>query len=301
MCLWRNHLGDLTMRAKLAFGLVVASAFVLNVAARAEDLFTISTDHIYGHKAGMALTFDTIRPTDNANGVALLLMVSGGWVSEYFDLEKAMTDSAESGGRFTTLVGKGYTLFMVRHGSSPYFKVPDAVDDVRRAVRYIRLHAADFGIDPNRIGVFGASAGGHLSLMLGTASDEGDPNAEDPVLRVSDRVNAVVAYFPPVDLRPIVGPSDRFPALDFDKAQGDAVSPILFVTPDDPPTLLIHGDSDRLVPIRNSESMEAALKDAGVPTDFITIPGAGHGFRGEDAHTAATALAAWFDKHLVKK
>jgi dipeptidyl aminopeptidase/acylaminoacyl peptidase len=166
-------------------------------------------------------------------------------------------------------------------------------------VRFIRANAKNFGVDPERLGVFGASAGGHLSLMLGTASDEGDPANEDPVLRESDRVAAVVAYFPPVDLQQIVGPSDRFPALDFDKELGDDVSPILHVTKDDAPTLLIHGDSDRLVPIRNSERMEAAMKEAGVPVEFITIPGADHGFRGEDAHTAATALAAWFDKYLL--
>ncbi len=286
------------MRQKWVIGLALGLVSLAQT-ARAEDAFLISTDHIYGHKAGMAMTFDVVRPGENANGVGLLLMVSGGWVSEYFDLHAAMTESSGRGGRFTTLIGKGYTLFMVRHGSSPYFKVPDAVEDVRRAVRFIRLNAKEFGIDPERLGVYGASAGGHLSLMLGTASDDGDPANEDPVLRESDRVAAVVAYFPPVDLRNIIGPSDRFPALDFEKAKGDSVSPILHVTQDDPPTLLIHGDKDRLVPISNSERMEAALKEAGVPTEFITIEGADHGFRGEDAATAANALAAWFDKYLL--
>lgn len=289
------------MRTKPVITLILAAAIAFQTAARAEDLFTISTDHIYGRKAGMALTFDTVRPTQNANGAALLLVVSGGWVSQYFDLEQAMQDSAQSGGRFTTLIDRGYTLFMVRHGSSPYFKVPDAVDDVRRAVRYIRLNADQFGIDPDRLGVYGASAGGHLSLMLGTTQDEGNPTADDPVLREACKVAAVVAYFPPVDLRNIIGPSDRFPALDFDKAKGDAVSPILHVTADDAPTLLIHGDMDRLVPISNSERMQKAMAEAGVPVDFITIEGADHGFRGEDASTAATALADWFDKYLAAK
>ena len=128
------------------------------------------------------------------------------------------------------LVDHGYTLFIVRHGSSPQFKVPDAVADVRRAVRYIRLNAAKFDVDPNRLGVCGGSAGGHLSLMLGTASDEGDKKAKDEVDRTSDRVAAVVAYFPPVDLREWVGTKiDKFPALDFDKKLADSISPILFV------------------------------------------------------------------------
>ena len=71
----------------------------------------------------------------------------------------------------------GFTVFAVRHGSSPLFKVPDAVDDVRRATRYIKANAREWGVDPDRLGVFGGSAGGHLSLMLGTTGDAGDPSA----------------------------------------------------------------------------------------------------------------------------
>ena len=74
------------------------------------------------------------------------------------------------------------------------------VADVRRAVRFIRQHAGEYGVDPNRIGVFGGSAGGQLALLLGTTADSGDPSASDAVLRESSRVAAVVAYFPPTDL-----------------------------------------------------------------------------------------------------
>ncbi len=267
----------------------------------AEDAFTISTDQIYGHKAGMALTFDVVRPTENGNGVGLLYMVSGGWVSSYFDLEKAMGDSGKQRGRFSNLVGRGYTLFMVRHGSSPYFKVPDAVNDVRRALRYIRYHASDFGVDPDRLGVFGGSAGGHLSLMLGTTSDDGDSGAEDPIDQTPAKVAAVVAYFPPVDLRESAGPNDRFPALDFDTDLVISVSPILHVTADDPPTLLVHGDKDTLVPVNNSERIHKAFEEAGVVSKLIILEGAGHGFRGDHGSEAATALTDWFDRHLVRQ
>ncbi len=142
---------------------------------RAEDGFEISTDHIYGHKAGMALTLDVVRPTENVNGIGLLYMVSRGFVSSYFDLDQAMATSKRRNGRFFSLIDRGYTLFMVRHGSGPYFKVPDAVDDVRLSVRFIRMNADEFGVDPDRLGVFGNSAGGHLALMLGTTADNGDP------------------------------------------------------------------------------------------------------------------------------
>ncbi len=256
--------------------------------ALANDDYKITPDVIYGHKAGMALTFDVIQPKE-PNGVGILFMVSGGWVSTWFPPQKIIDPkSPELLKLLREIVDHGYTLFVVRHGSSPQFKVPDAVADVRRAVRYIRLHADDFKIDPDRIGVCGGSAGGHLSLMLDTASDEGDKKAKDKVDRTSDRVAAVVAYFPPVDLHEWVG-DKRFPALDFDPKLAESVSPLLFVTKDDPPTLLIHGDKDNLVKLDNSERIEAAFKKAGVPTKLIVIHGAGHGFHGEDAEQAAKA------------
>ena len=202
---------------------------------------------------------------------------------------------------FRDIVDHGYTLFVIRHGSSPQFKVPEAVADVRRAVRYVRLHAADFKVDPDRLGVCGGSAGGHLSLMLGTASDDGDKVSKDKddVDRTSDRVAAVVAYYPPVDLREWVG-DKRFPALDFDPKQAESVSPLLFVTKDDPPTLLIHGDKDDLVKIKNSEEIQAAFKKEGVPCDLVVEHGAGHGFGGEQGNEASQALIKWFDKYLLK-
>ena len=178
---------------------------------RAEDAFTITPDVVYGHKAGMALTFDVIRPAKQ-NGAAVLFMVSGGWYSFWVPPENLMSDQPLLGLTYLrNLVDKGYTLFVVRHGSAPQFKVPEAVADVRRAVRYIRANSEKFGIDQNRLGVCGGSAGGHLSLMLGTASDDGAKDAKDDVDRKSDRVAAVVAYFPPVDLREILDWKDRFP------------------------------------------------------------------------------------------
>ncbi|MHC4353157.1 MAG: prolyl oligopeptidase family serine peptidase, partial [Planctomycetota bacterium] len=113
---------------------------------------------------------------------------------------------------------------------------------VRRSVRFIRSRAKKFGVDPDRLGVTGASAGGHLSLMLGTASDKGNPDSDDEILRTSNRVAAVVAYFPPTDIRPWVNKVPDFPALNFEEEKAAACSPIVHVSKDDPPTLLIHGD-----------------------------------------------------------
>ena len=265
-------------------------------------------DVVYGHKAGMALTFDVLHPTGPANGAGILYMVSGGWFSRW-------SPPDQTAARFDELLDRGFTVFAVRHGSAPRFNVPEAHADVDRALRYIRLHAGEWDVDPERLGVFGGSAGGHLSLMLGLApnhrgpvasSGSRDPEAlvtaaegDDAIAQAGDRVAAVVAYYPPVDLRPLVGPSERFPALDFPDALAADISPILFATPDDPPTLLIHGDADELVPIRNSEIMHRALREKGVESQFITIPGGDHGFRdGQHRARAEAAMVEWFVEHL---
>jgi acetyl esterase/lipase len=268
-------------------------------AARAADSFTISPDVVYGHKVGMAMTFDMVRPAEQ-NGAAVLFMMSGGWFSSWAPPEGFVSPDAPDGFKhFRELVDKGYTLFIVRHGSAPQFKVPEAVADVRRAVRFIRAHAKDYGIDPQRIGVCGGSAGGHLSLMLGTASDEGASDAKDDIDRTSDRVAAVVAYFPPVDLREFLNLKDRFPALDFDPKLAESVSPLPHVTSDDAPALLVHGDKDDLVKLDNSERIVAALEKEKVPAELMVITGAGHGFGSEDGKRASKALIDWFDKYLA--
>ena len=259
-------------------------------------------DIVYGHKDGMALTFDIFKPKTRTNGAAIIFMVSGGWISNYVPPDLALP-------RYRELLDAGFTVLTLRHGGSPKYLIPEIVADVRRAVRFIRYNARRWDIDPNRLGVYGGSAGGHLSLMIGLASDNGDPAAKEDFMKESDRVAAVVAYFPPVDLRPLARglnppPSgtvlDRFPALNFEKEKAADFSPIVFVTSDDPPTLLIHGDKDQLVNISNSQIMFDALKKNNVKTDFITIPGAGHGFRDEDAKRAMAATVNWFEQTLVK-
>ena len=284
------------MKRLLVVAAIVAALLAAPLSAGGDA--EIHADVVYGHKMGMALTFDAIEPAEQ-NGAAVLFMVSGGWISRWSDPQRIVSGERRGGmGAIGELLDQGYTVFMVRHGSSPLFKVPEAVADVRRAVRYIRLNADDFGIDPDRMGVFGGSAGGHLSLMLGNASDEGNPDSNDEVEQTDNRVAAVVAYFPPVDLQGIAGPNDRFPALDFDPEKAAGISPLLFVSEDDPPTLLVHGDADQLVPLSNSEQIKAAFDEAEVTSKLIVIEGAAHGFRGEDGQRAASALVAWFNEHL---
>ncbi|OHB66678.1 MAG: peptidase S9 [Planctomycetes bacterium RBG_13_63_9] len=258
----------------------------------------ITADVVYGHKDGMALTLDVYKPEKDANGAGAIFMVSGGWYSHWFPPKATI-------GLFQPLLDEGFTVFAVRHGSSPKYKIPEIIEDVRRSVRFIRLRAAEFGVDPERLGVFGASAGGHLSLVLGTTGDDGDPKAKEEVLRVSDRVAVVVAYFPPTDVRPWVTEDSTyrrdFPALQFDPAKAADCSPVLHASEDDPPTLLVHGDKDELVPLDHSQKMLAEFKEKKVPCELLVIEGAAHGFAGKDGKRATEALVGWFKKHLAKR
>ena len=98
------------------------------------------------------------------------------------------------------LLSGGYTLFITRHGSGPRYTVPQMIPDIRRAVRFVRLHAAEYNVDPTHLGITSGSSGGHLSLMVGLTGDDGQADSPDPVERVSSRLQAVVAWFPPTDL-----------------------------------------------------------------------------------------------------
>jgi acetyl esterase/lipase len=156
--------------------------------------FLRTEDVIYGRKHGTALTMDVYRPADGGRGVGIVWAASGGWVSTHAIVGPEFHLSPTP-----TLVKRGYTVFAVVMGSQPKFTIPEMLDDLNRALRFIRTHASDYGIDPEHIGITGGSAGAHLSLMQATAGDLGDPQAADPVDRASSRVQAVAGFFPPTD------------------------------------------------------------------------------------------------------
>ena len=290
----------------------------LHPAFAADPAFTRQEDVIYGRKFGTALTMDVFRPSTNANGAGIVLVVSGGFFSSHEAINATF---------IKPLTDRGYTVFAVVHGSQPRFTVTEIVSDMNRAVRFIRHHAKDYAIDPNRIGVMGASAGGHLSLMLGTRGDKGDPNAKDLVDRESSRVQAVACFFPPTDFlnfgtagKEMIHATDHGkpfrPAFDYREIDPETNlwvtvtdekrlreiarenSPITHVSPDDPPTLIHHGDRDTLVPLQQSEVFVAKLKEAGVPNKLVVKEGAGHGWLGIPKDIEA--FADWFDEHLKK-
>ncbi len=258
--------------------------------AAAQVPVTITPDVVYGHKDGMALTFDVFTPKEKANGIGLLFMVSGGWVSNWSEPTKLQP-------MIQPLLESGYTVFAVRHGSSPRYVIPEIAVDVRSALKFIHSHAGDYKVAPAKLGVFGFSAGGHLSLLLGTMTND-KKGSESP------HVAAVVAVFPPTDLGPYVALDsprrEQFPALKFDPAKASDYSPLLHVTADDAPTLLVHGDKDELVPIWHSQKIEVAFAEAKVPAELITIEGAAHGFNADGNKRMVKGMVEWFDKHLAK-
>ena len=165
------------------------------------------------------------------------------------------------------------------------------MEDAQRAVRYVRHHAAQYNIRADRIGAVGGSSGGHLVLMLGLMDGKGDPQDADPVNRESAKVQCVVARAAPADLAEMSRSGGGGAVTSFigmpapsREAGGQTevriyreASPISYVTADDPPVLLMHGEADETVPIAQSEKMEAALRSAGVTVKFLRIPGGTHG------------------------
>jgi acetyl esterase/lipase len=253
----------------------------------------IREDVVYGHKDGMALTMDVIEPQRNRRGIGLMFMVSGGWVSMWAPPQQMQP-------LFQPFTDAGYTVIAIRHGSSPKYLIPEIVDDVRLALAHVHKNAEQWDIDPSRLGVFGYSAGGHLSLMLGTTAND----AKEKKGGRTPRIAAVAAVFPPTDLEPYTQPDnplrEQFPALKFDRQRSQEFSPLRQVSPVDAPTLLIHGDKDELVPLWHSEKIRDAMTDAKVPNRLVVMEGAGHGFDAKGNQAMFQAMVAWFDEHLAE-
>jgi acetyl esterase/lipase len=295
----------------------VLGSAVLPVRAEDGPSFIRKQDVIYGRKFGAALTMDVFSPK-HPNGAAIVWVVSGGWVSSPEVISPVFV---------TEFARRGYTVFAVCHACQPKFAIPEIIQDVHRAVRFIRYHAKEYQIDPEKIGITGASAGGHLSLMLGTAGASGDANARDPVDRQSSKVQAVACFFPPTDFLNFgikdyelnartaqprfrasflyceLDPKTRtyVPIEDAGKVReiGRQVSPITHVTKHTAPTLIIQGDKDELVPLQQAEVFVAKLQECQVPCELIVKKGAGHGW--PTLLGDLKTFCDWFDKHLVKK
>ena len=312
--------------------LTVALLFVsLSKGSAEEPTYIRTMDIIYHKQDGFALTMDQVTPKADRNGAAVILVMSGGWFSSHdftkpHDAKRLPEFVKENA---TELLERGYTLFYVIHGTQPKFTIPEIHRQISAAVRHIRRHAAAYGIDAKRIGIMGGSAGGHLSLMQGTKGIDGAATSE-ATPTASSRVQAVVAYFPPTDfvnygdtgvffddaVRALLdGKNPYLPALDY--VEFDAtnirltrvsaperlaehyrdIGPLYHVTDDDAPTLLLHGDADKLVPLQQSQLMVAKFKEVGVDHKLFLKEGGDHGW--EPTAAESRMIADWFDKYLA--
>ena len=289
----------------------IGITLMLAVASYAAEPYTVESNIVYGMYSGTALLLDVYKPA-KPNGYGIIFISGSGWTSPLAYDAPELKSNSQSKLYASALASAGYTVFPVNHRAVPRFRYPAPVEDVQRAVRFIRHNAVRFGIRADRIGASGGSSGGHLVSMLGTMDGQGSPADSDPVERESSKVQCVVARAAPVDF--LTGDNGNF-VLGMAKPRGDAhdtaeyrtyrdASPVTYVTPDDPPFLLMHGDKDESVNFSQSVEMQAKLKAAGVPVKLLIVPGAGHGpaFPGAmNPPDYMGEMVRWFDTYLMKK
>jgi acetyl esterase/lipase len=256
----------------------------LALAAKPVPAATVERNVVYGMVSGAALLLDVHRPA-HSNGLGVIFISGSGWqASSAYGATPLKEQQVGLWG--PPLLAVGYTVFAINHRAAPRFHYPAAIDDVQRAIRFVRFHAEDYGIDPARLGGVGGSSGGHLiglAAMLASPGNAADP---DPVNRESAALQAVVLRAPLLDLRTIdtvegiayvTSFMEAPPSQASAAAAYTAASPVTHVTHQSPPTLLIHGDADTLVPLRQSTALEALLGKSGVPVKLLVIHRGVHG------------------------
>jgi len=213
-------------------------------------------------------------------------------------------------GQIIRLAEKGYVAVTVSYRLAPKYPFPAAIHDTKAAVRWLRANAKKYNIDPDRIGVTGGSAGGHLAQFLAVTSDVKEFEGDGGNPEQSSKVKCVVNVYGPSDFTKSYGKSvdaaevlPLFLGGNVEKARAAHIkaSPLYWVTPNAAPTLCIHGTEDKYVAHEQAVWMVDKLKASHVEAELLTLEGAGHGFKGKDAETAEKAMIAFFDKQLKAK
>jgi acetyl esterase/lipase len=286
--------------------LSLALTVAINAQTSKTSAFSRTEDVIYARKFGTALTMDVFRP-ERQNGCGIAFMVSGGWFSAHEGIERNIPIFIQP------LLARGYTVFAVVHGSQPKFNITEIVPDIHRAIRFIRHNAAKYGVDPQKLGITGGSAGGHLSLTMAVQGAPGKADAKDPIDGESSEVQCAACFFPPTDFLNYGKPDEDAVGVgtlkDFKTAFGPRsdtaeerqklgreISPIYFIRSNQPPILIIHGDADKLVPIYQAEQFVNRSKEAGATATLVVRTGKSHGWA--NAERDVELFADWFDEHL---
>ena len=277
----------------LVFSLLLGGVFLF---ARAQgypeppSTLTLKRDVCYCTVDSQPLYMDIVTPKAGKGPFAAVLCVhGGGWSAGH---KKDMLGCAY------TLSQLGFVTATIDYRLAPQAHFPAQVEDAKAAVRYLRRHASELNIDPARIGAVGSSAGGHLTLFLGT-TDNTDPvqSTDNDQPQVSCAVKAVVSLAGPTNLvLPLPPQSEKIAQRFIGKSRSESpelfekASPAHYLTSDDAPLLMIHGDKDKLVPYNQATTMLAACKKAGVSAELITVAGGGHGGGGNQADWNASIL-----------
>ena len=295
------------MRRQLTLCLALSAALTAAPTVRAADApkvpdgVTWEPNVEYSNPDDQHLQLDIARPSKGDGPLPAILLIHGGGF-------RAGTRQGYDN-LCMRLAQQGYVAATVTYRLAPKYQFPAAVYDCKAAVRWLRANAGKYHIDPERVGVTGGSAGGHLALFLGVTGDvkafEGDGGDADQ----SSKVACVVSFYGPSDFTKSYGHSKDaaevlplFLGGDLEKAHRRHIeaSPLYWVTPDAAPTLCIHGTKDDYVAYEQATWMVDKLKAADVEADLLTIEGAGHGFKGQDEEKAEQAMIAFFDKRLKK-
>jgi alpha-L-fucosidase 2 len=288
---------------------VQAASLTTSQSTKTHGPYVQRQDIIYGEDDGVVLVMDVFAPTGAKNGLGIIDVASGSW---YSDRGKIRDHSRA--GVYDTFCARGYTVFAVRPGSISRFSIPEMVRHLRTGTRYVRKHAQEYGIDPDNLGITGASAGGHLAALEVVSTGPDRQGHLDQPFR------AVGIFFPPTDFLHYHGHEADFGKDDQESRHlrelledpSDAashkpdvsqlaelarkVSPALLVDRKQPPFLIIHGDADPRVPLSQSQTLVDALKKAGGDAELVVKHGGGHAW--PTINEEVTLLAEWFDKTL---
>jgi len=291
---------SLWILAALLCGVALPANLLAQRPRRDIEGITVEKDVTYSQVGEGKLHLDVIRPKEKASGLrpVLVWIHGGGWRSG---------NKAQGTSRLAPFIASGdYVGFSVQYRLSGEATWPAQIHDCKAAIRWIRAHAREYGGDPDRIGIWGSSAGGHLVSLLGTSGGVAELAGDGGTPDVSSRVSCVVDYCGPSDFlsfkmgeRPNSPVALLFGGLISEKKQeAAAASPVTHVSPDDPPFLIVHGTKDPVVPIEQAELLHARLEKAGVDSTFVRITGGGHGIGGAEV---TERVRSFFGKHLLGK
>ena len=252
------------------FAVLAAALSLVSCSASSQKSLTLEVlrDIRYSAHDGKGLALDVYRPKGARGLPAVIWIHGGGWRS----------GSRSEAANVEALAARGFVGVSVDHRLSTEAPFPAAVEDVKAAVRWVRAHATEYGVDPDRIGVWGASSGGHLALMVACSDESAGP--------VSSRVQAACAWYAPTDLSNrdlgyAVEEIQLFLGASMYSPAARAASPLGLASADDPPVLLVHGALDVLVPPSHSLKMVEALRKAGAEARVILVKHARHGFEAD--------------------